>query len=484
MLKKMERTLIIDCNNKVGEVVKICGWVATRRDHGKILFLDVYDRSGIIQVVLSSDKVHLEGVSLDFARDKQAHLRGGIALHPQDVVSITGKVNKRPEHMVNKNIPTGEIEIYSEDVEVLSKAEELPFDMGGKDLNLQLPTLLDFRSLTLRHPKVKAIFKVQEVIIDAFREALKKHDFTEFQSPVIIPQTAEGGAEVFEVKYFDHKAYLAQSPQFYKQIMVGVFERVFTVNKTLRAEPSVTTRHLAEVTTLDAEFGFIDSWQDLMDEAEYVMKYIFERLEEECVSELKLYGVTTPKVANKIPQIKMRDAQEIIFKKTGVDHRKEPDLSPDDEKEIYKWVLEEHGSELVFVTHYPTKKRPFYTYPDPDDPEYTLSFDLIGKGVEWLTGGQRINDLNHLIKNAKERDIDLKKSELYLQAFKYGMSPEGGWSFGSERITQGILGLSNVREAALFPRDMERVDIRLTKTKSEARNPKFETNPNDKNSNV
>ena len=436
-----DRTLILDCNKKIGETVTICGWVQVRRDHGKIIFLDVLDRSGIIQVVLGGGK--------------------GKDLRPQDVIKITGKVSKRPENLVNNKIPTGEIEIYSEDVEVLSKAQELPFDMGGKDLDLQLPTLLDFRGLTLRHSKVKAIFRVQEVVVDGFREALKKHDFTEFQAPVIIPQTAEGGAEVFEVKYFEHKAFLAQSPQFYKQIMVGVFERVFTVNKTLRAEPSVTTRHLAEVTTLDAEFGFINSWEDLMDEAEYVIRFIFERLDKECTEQLNLYGVTTPKLSNKIPRIKMRDAQEIIFKRTGVDHRKEPDLSPDDEKEICKYALEEYGSELIFVTHYPTKKRPFYTFPDPDDPEYTLSFDLIGKGVEWLTGGQRINDLDHLIKNAKERGIDLERSELYLQAFKFGCPPEGGWSFGSERITQGILGLANIREASLFPRDMERVDIRL-----------------------
>lgn len=442
MMQAMDRTLVIDCIKKVGVSVQIYGFIQTRRDHGKILFLDILDRSGVIQVVLGGGKGH--------------------ELRPQDVVKISGKVNKRPENLVNKNTPTGEIEIEAEKIEVLAKAQDLPFDMGAKDLDLQLPTLLDFRSLTLRHPKVKAIFKVQEVIIDAFREGLKKHDFTEFQAPVIIPQTAEGGAEVFEVKYFDHKAFLAQSPQFYKQIMVGVFERVFTVNKTLRAEPSVTTRHLAEVTTLDAEFGFIDSWQDLMDEAEYVMRYIFQKLKKECADELKLYGVNTPKVSDLIPRIKMRDAQEIIFKRTKLDHRKEPDLSPDDEREIYQWAQEEHQSELVFVTHYPTIKRPFYIFPDPEDPEYTLSFDLIGKGVEWLTGGQRINDLNHLIKNAKERGIDLDKSELYIQAFRYGMPPEGGWSFGSERITQGILGLANIREASLFPRDMERVDIRLT----------------------
>lgn len=423
----------------------VCGWVSVRRDHGKIVFLDVYDRSAIVQVVVTGE------------------LAGD--LHPQDVVCITGNVAKRPENLVNLNLETGSVELQASKIEILSKAEELPFDMGGKELDLQLPTLLDFRSLTLRHPKVKAIFKVQEVTIDAFREAMKKKDFTEFQAPVIIPQTAEGGADVFEVKYFNHKAFLSQSPQFYKQIMVGVFERVFTVNKTLRAEPSVTTRHLTEVTTLDAEFGFIENWLDVMEMADYVIKYIFERVGRECGETLKMFGVTIPTVPEKIPMIKLRDAQEVIFKRTGRDNRKEPDLEPEDEREICRWSKEEKGSELIFVTHYPVKKRPFYTFEDPEDPGYTLSFDLIGRGTEWLTGGQRINNLETLERNAKEWGVDLKKSELYLQAFKYGMPPEGGFSFGSERIVMHVLGLTNVREASLFPRDMERVDVRLSTLK-------------------
>ncbi|MDO8498886.1 MAG: aspartate--tRNA(Asn) ligase [bacterium] len=441
----MERTLILDCNQKVGEKVKICGWVQVRRDHGKIIFLDILDRSGVIQVVATPDVAG--------------------SLHPQDVVCIQGVVNKRPEKLVNPNLETGLVELQAEKIEVLSKAEELPFDMGSKELDLQLPTLLDYRSLTLRHPKVREIFKIQEVVIDAFREALKKKEFTEFQSPVIIPQTAEGGAEVFEVKYFDQKAYLAQSPQFYKQILVGVFERVFTVNKTLRAEPSVTTRHLTEVTTLDGEFGFIDSWEEVIEMVEYVIKYILSRVEKECGDILKTFNASIPKVSEKLPRIKLREAQEIIFKRTGRDNRKEPDLEPEDEREISRWALEEHGSELVFITHYPVSKRPFYTYEDPDDLGYTLSFDLIGRGTEWLTGGQRINTYDVLVEKAKDRGVDLKKSELYLQAFKYGLPPEGGFSFGSERIVMHILGLSNIREASLFPRDMERVDVRLSTLK-------------------
>jgi len=441
----MKRTLARDSVGMAGQIIRLEGWVATKRDHGKITFVDLYDRTGLIQVVGMGEEIR--------------------ALKPQYVVEIIGIVQARPASTINQNLQTGKIEVKAQEIKVLVEAEELPFDLGMQTLNLELPTLLDFRALTLRHPKVRAIFKVQEAVIDEFRNSLKKQEFTEFQAPVIIPQGAEGGSEMFEVKYFDHKAFLAQSPQFYKQILVGVYERVFTVNKTLRAEPSVTTRHLTEVTTLDAEFGFINSWQEIMDTAEDVIKDIFKRVSNDCKEELRLLEATVPQIKDKIPRIKLREAQEIIFKRTKRDSRKEPDLAPEDEREISKWALEEHGSDLVFVTHYPTSKRPFYTHPDPKDPDYTLSFDLIGRGTEWLTGGQRINDLKTLVKKAKERDIDIQKSELYLQAFKYGIPPEGGFSFGSERITMHILNLKNVREASLFPRDMERVDVRLSTLK-------------------
>ncbi len=441
----MKRTLARDCPGQVGKKVIVEGWVQTKRDHGKISFIDLLDRTGIIQVVGNGEVMS--------------------SLKPQYVVSIEGVVQARPSSMANDKIQTGTVELKAESVKVLSAAQELPFDLNMQTLDLELPTLLDFRGLTLRHPKVRAIFKVQEAIIDEFRKSLKRKEFTEFQSPVIIPQGAEGGSEMFEVKYFGHKAFLAQSPQFYKQIMVGVYERVFTVNKTLRAEPSVTTRHLTEVTTLDAEFGFIQDWQELMDVVDDTIRDIFKRVETDCRQELQLMEATVPKVSAKIPRIKLREAQEIIFKRTKRDSRKEPDLAPEDEREICKWAREVHKSDLVFVTHYPVSKRPFYTYADPKDPEYTLSFDLIGRGTEWLTGGQRINDLDNLIKKAKERGVDIKKSALYLQAFQFGMPPEGGFSFGSERITMHILGLKNVREASLFPRDMERVDVRLSTQK-------------------
>jgi len=287
-------------------------------------------------------------------------------------------------------------------------------------------------------------------------------DFSEFQAPTIVPVATEGGAEVFHIDYFDKDSYLAQSPQLYKQIMLGAFERVFTVTHAYRAEPSVTTRHLTEYVSLDVEMAFIDSWTDLMDTCEIIMRNIFSEVQKNCSKELKLFGATLPKIAKKIPRLKMREAQEIIFQRTGRDNRKEPDLEPEDEKEISDFAKEKYGSELIFITHFPTKKRPFYTFPDPEDPEYTLSFDLLCRGLEVVTGGQRIHDYKMLLKNIKKWGLKIKDFKYYLQAFKYGLPPEGGFAIGAERLVKQILGLENIREASVFPRDMIRIDQKLS----------------------
>jgi len=314
----------------------------------------------------------------------------------------------------------------------------------------------------MRHPKIAAIFKVQEVIIETFRKMLKEMGFIEFQAPILVPAQAEGGAQIFPVQYFNHQVYLGQSPQLYKQMVLGAFEKVFTVTHAFRAEPSVTTRHLTEYISLDAEMAFISSWQEIITVAQDLVKKITAEVEKKCSAQLQMYQAKVPKAPAKFPQLKLREAQEIIYKRTKKDSRTEPDLSPADEEEICKWALEEKGSDFVFITHYPTSKRPFYTFPDPEDPEYTLSFDLLGRGLEWITGGQRINDYKQLVENVKKWGNKPKDFELYLQAFRYGMPPEGGFAMGAERITKQILGLENVREASLFPRDMERVDIRLS----------------------
>ncbi|MBI3093092.1 MAG: aspartate--tRNA(Asn) ligase [Candidatus Levybacteria bacterium] len=451
---KAARVLAGETSQKIDQEVLLKGWVRTRRDHGKLIFLDLRDRSGVVQLVVNPQV------------SEGAH-KVSQELRPEYVIEVRGEVKKRPENTINKDLPTGEVEVEVKGLTILSKAETLPFDMGGEELNLELPTLLDNRTLTLRHPKISAIFKVQKTIASAFRKTLKEEGFTEIFVPTIVATATEGGAEVFSVDYYKHKAYLAQSPQLYKQMMVGIFERVFTIAHAYRAEPSVTTRHLSEYISLDAEMGFIDSYTDLMDMAEKVVKEMFRQVSENHQQELSLFGASVPPHKNRFPRLKMREAQKIIFKRTKRDHRSEPDLDPADEKEICQWALEESGVPFVFITHYPTKKRPFYTMPDPRDPEYTLGFDLLGINEEWVTGGQRINNYEMLLSNIKKWGNKPEQFGLYLQAFKYGMPPEGGFAMGLERITKDLLGLINVREASLYPRDMERVDERLQKTKKE-----------------
>ena len=425
----MERILIKNTIQYRGGRVSVRGWVDSRRDHGKIVFIDLRDRSGVLQVVCNPDLV--KDVREEWA------------------IEVEGRVKERPVKMVNPELETGKIELEAESVKVLAKAEVLPFDL--RELKLTLPTLLDYRPLTLRNRRIKAIFKIQEEIINGFKETLKNLGFNEFQAPVIVPSNAEGGAAVFHVDYYDYDAYLAQSPQLYKQIMLSCFERVFTVNHVFRAEPSVTTRHL------------IDSWTDLMDVCEKIFRNIFSKLETNCQAELKAHSAALPQIGQKIPRLKMREAQEIIFQRTKRDNREASDLEPEDEKEICEWAKEKYGSELIFITHYPTKKRPFYTYADPEDLDYTLSFDLLFRGLEAVTGGQRINQYDKLVENIKKWGNRPEDFSYYLQAFRYGMPPEGGFALGSERITKQILGLENVREACLFPRDMERIDERLSR---------------------
>ena len=288
----------------------------------------------------------------------------------------------------------------------------------------------------------------------------------EFQAPAITPAVAEGGSEVFEVNYFDKKAYLTQSPQLYKQIVMSAFERVFSVNKVFRAEPSVTSRHITEIVSLDAEMAFIKDWTEVRDMADGVIKYIFQQVQEQCSEELKHFEVTLPAVVDKTPTLSLTEAQEKIFAKTGRDVRGEKDLNPEDERSLCSIIFEETGSDLVFVYGYPTKKKPFYVYPSPENPEFNEGMDLLCRGVELLSGGRRINDYAQLMEHVEEWGMDPNKIELFLEAFRFGVPPEGGFAFGAERITMQLLGLKNIREAVMFPRDMERVDVRLAEAQA------------------
>jgi nondiscriminating aspartyl-tRNA synthetase len=443
----MARTLINELSAHIGETVTIKGWVSVRRDQGKLVFFDFRDRTGLVQGVVLPKSPAMEA-----AKD----------IRVEYVVEADGKVNERPEKNRNPKVQNGGIELEVTRLAVLAKAEPLPFDMSADGYHLDLTTELDHRALTLRHPRNQAIFKVQAVIIDAFREYMKSQGFFEFQAPSIAPATAEGGAEVFEVKYFEHKAYLTQSPQLYKQIVMTAFERVFSVNKVFRAEPSATTRHLTEIVSLDAEMGFIDSWQDVRNMSEETVRSILKRVQNECAHELELLGATLPVMIEKTPTYSLTEAQEKIYKKTGKDSRGEKDLNPEDERAICDIVKEETGSDFVYIWGYPTRQKPFYVYPNPERPEFNEGMDLLCRGVEWLSGGRRVNDYAQLMEHVEKWGMAPKKISMFLEAFRYGAPPEGGFALGAERMTMQILGLKNVREASMFPRDMHRIDSLLS----------------------
>ncbi|MFA5998118.1 MAG: aspartate--tRNA(Asn) ligase [Candidatus Paceibacterota bacterium] len=441
----MERTLIGELGNHIGKTVLISGWVDVRRDHGKLVFLDIRDRSGKVQSVCLPN--HPEVVAT------------AQTLRPEWVVQVGGVVNERPEKMRTEGV-NGNVELEATAITVLAEAQELPFP---KDTEVNLDTYLDNLPLTLRSERARAIFKVQAEIARAYRAFLDAEGFTEFQAPKLIGDDAEGGANVFSVPYFNDKvAHLGTSPQFYKQIMVGVLERVYAIGNVYRAEKHSTTRHLNEYTSMDMEMGFISDHRDIMAIETRLMHALITHLQKTCAQEFKTLGATLPKAPEEFPTMKLRDALELIFKETGRDNRNEPDLEPEDERWLSEWALKEHQSDFLFVTHYPVAKRPMYTFEDPDDVGYTRSFDLLFRGVEITTGGQRRHDYNNLVEGIKAKGLDPEKFSYYLQAFKYGMPPHGGWGMGLERLTQKMLGLANVKEATLFPRDINRIDQLLS----------------------
>ncbi len=443
----MKRTLIKDLKDFVGEDVKIAGWVSTVRDHGKVAFIVPRDRSGTVQAVASGDYN-------DTALPESQKLR------EQWVVEIVGEVKERPEKM-RKDELNGELELGIKEVKVLSEAAELPFDM---DAELNLDTYLDNLPLTLRKDRARKVFALQATILKSFREALNDNDFIEFQSPAIVGGDAEGGADVFKLEYFkDNTAYLASSPQLYKQMMAGVFERVFTTPKVFRAEKSATSRHLSEYTTIDFEMTFINDHRDVMNMLDKVMNKIVTNVEREHGQTLKDFNIEAPLVPESIPFMKLIEAQEIIKKETGEDCTGEPDLEPSHERFICEYAKRELNSDFVYITHYPVSKRPFYTYEDQDDKGFTKSFDLLFRGIEIVSGGQRVHNYIELIEKIKSKGLNPEAFEFYLQAFKYGIPPHGGIGMGLERLTEKFLGIGNVREASLFPRDMNRIDTLISK---------------------
>lgn len=426
----MERIIVSEINKFIEKKIKVEGWVYRIRKLKEITFLILRDRSGLVQCVIENKSINIDNISLE------------------SVISVFGKV-KESKNALNP------FEILIEEINVVSEAEELPIEINKKEYNASLETTLNNRAISLRHEKINSIFKIQNIIVQSFREFLIEKGFTEIFTPKIVAEGAEGGTELFKVNYFEKIAYLAQSPQFYKQMMVGAgFERVFEVAHVYRAEEHNTSRHLNEYVSMDLEFGFIEDEYEIMNLEEELIKYILNSVEEKGKKYLELLNAKLPRIHGSIPKIELKEAIKIIeikYNKKGL----EGDLDPEGEKLICKYAKEELGCDFIFINNYPRKKRPMYTMPLGE--EGTRSFDLLFRGVEITSGGQRIHNYNMLINNMKEKGLNPNDYEGYTEIFKYGMPTHGGLGIGLERITAQLLNLSNIREAALIPRDRTRI---------------------------
>jgi nondiscriminating aspartyl-tRNA synthetase len=430
----MERTINQDLPGRLGERVRVAGWVHNVREVGQVNFLLVRDRSAIAQVVASPDQL--------------APLRN---LQRETVVEVTGVVRPGPTELG--------VELHDPVVNVISPVTDiLPFELFKKDVRATLPTFLDHAVVGHRHPRRRAILKLASGTMEAFRGGLRRRAFTEIQSPKLVASATESGANVFAVNYFASRAFLAQSPQFYKQIMVGVFERVFEVGPVFRAEPHNTTRHVNEYVSLDAEFGFIKDHFDVMRLLSGLVGDMLGHLRTSYGDELTLLEVDLPQVPDEIPWIYFPEAQKLLAEELGQkDVDGEPDLAPEHERALGAWAKERHGSDFLFVTGYPMVKRPFYTHPNPQDPTFSNSFDLLFRGLEMVTGGQRLHLYQDYLRAAAAYGYDAEPFSEYFEAFRFGMPPHGGFAIGLERFLASLLGRKNIQEVTLFPRDMTRL---------------------------
>ena len=429
----MERIWTTELGRHVGERVRLAGWLHHQRQLSQVTFLLLRDREGIAQVV----------VTIDSDRSWLG------AVLPESVLEITGRV------VASEQAPAG-VELHEPDVVVVSRAEVAPpFELRRREIAAQLPTLLDHAAVSLRHPRRRAAAAIAAASVHGFRSALDAQHFTEIHTPKVVASATESGANVFPIDWFGRTAFLAQSPQFYKQTMVGVFERVYEVAPVFRAEPHDTVRHLAEYVSLDAEIGFIVDHIDVMAILRSVISGMIQSVTERAARELALLGIELPAVLDEIPSIHFDDAQRLIEDATGESVVGEVDLAPSHERWLGDWAVREHGSEFVFVTGYPMVKRPFYTHPDPHRPSSSNSFDLLFRGLELVTGGQRLHRYGDYLEAL--RGTDTTPYDGYLEAFRHGMPPHGGFAIGLERWTARLTGAANIREVTLFPRDLHRL---------------------------
>jgi nondiscriminating aspartyl-tRNA synthetase len=420
------RILIRELSKHLDEQVTVKGWVHRIRELGGISFVLLRDRSGMVQLVYE----------------------GKVGFTQESVLSVQGTVK------ANEKAPGG-LEIHTAQTDVLSLANPyLPIPVNQDPEKLSLEALLDNRMISIRIPKIRSIFRVQSTILKGFAEYLREQEFTEIKTSKLIGSGTEGGTGLFTVEYFDTKVYLAQSPQFYKQAMISSgLERVFEIGNAYRAEKHDTPRHLNEYVSLDVEMAFIETEHDLMDLEQGILKHVFHCVLEENQEDLELYKATVPtdEEVDRIPRISYDEAKEIISREGG---KKVFDINPEGERILCDWALREHGVDAAFVNAFPRKKRPFYAFPDG---QKTMSFDLLFRGLEITTGGRRIHDYAMLLEALPKFGLTPEGLGAYVDIFKYGCPPHGGFAVGLERLTQKILGLQNVKEASIFPRDRKRV---------------------------
>jgi nondiscriminating aspartyl-tRNA synthetase len=420
------RTLAAELPSRIGDDVRLQGWVHRRRRLASVTFVVLRDRSGLAQVVVRAPEA--------VARTEE--------YGEETVVEVTGRAVANPQ-------APGGVEVVDPTFGALTDpAETPPIELWRPGVNAALPTILDHAPVALRHPKLRAPFEIAAAAVAGFRTTLGGLGFTEVQTPKIVASATESGANVFAIDYFGRPAYLAQSPQFYKQAMVGVFERVFEVGPVFRAEPHDTVRHLAEYISLDAEFGFVTDHREVMDVVTAVVR-------ERAAPAVERLEVDLPTVTSEIPALHFADALRLAGAAPD-----EPDLAPADERAVGEWARREPGSDFVFVVGYPMAKRPFYTHPQThptSDPRWSNSFDLLFRGVELVTGGQRLHRYAEYVAALEAAGQPVEAFASYLETFRYGMPPHGGFAFGLERFVSRLVGAENIRQVTLFPRDLHRL---------------------------
>lgn len=417
-----------------GKTVRMEGMVHAVRDMGDVRFVILRKAEGLVQCVYEEKTA---GFALGELKDESA-------------VRVAGVVYEEARAPFGRELRLTEVTVLSE------PSAAMPLPVSKWKLNTSLEAKLNYRPLSLRNLQERAKFRIQEGIARGFREFLTTQGFTEIRTPKIGAKGAEGGSNVFKLDYFHRPAVLAQSPQFYKQMMVGVFERVYEIAPVFRAEKHDTARHLNEYTSVDFEMGYIENFEDIMAMEQEMLRYTFGRLQETCGAELSLLKAEVP-VITEIPRIRFSEAKELVSRVYKRAFSEKLDFEPEEEKLLCEYVKKTTGSDFVFVTHYPSAKRPFYAMDSRENPAETESFDLLFRGLEVTTGGQRIHNYREQVEKIESRGMHVEAFESYLMMHRCGMPPHGGLGLGLERFTARLLGFENVRNASLFPRDIHRL---------------------------